>query len=127
MVLTNELLSTHDMLNPFEPWGNCSIHDVQFRSKGPLIRNYYPMDSDSLRKSENMPAVGALYPKIFAERGYWWWKAQEISYALRPTYDTLKSVQRKYKDSLYNMAVFQLRRTDKVHGCATVYGTVFSD
>jgi len=72
-----------------------------------------------------MPAVGALYPKIFAERGYWWWKAQEISYALRPTYDTLKSVQRKYKDSLYNMAVFQLRRTDKVQGCAVVYGTVF--
>lgn len=80
------------------------------------------MDSDSLIKPKDMPAVGALYPKQFAERGYWWWKAQEISYALRPKLQTLQILENRFAEKLRNMAVFQIRRTDKTQGCSTVYG-----
>ena len=68
-----------------------------------------------------MPAVGALYPRYFAERGYWWWKAQEIAYALRPNHETVKILKETF-ESKPDVAVFQLRRTDKTQGCAVVYG-----
>ena len=45
-----------------------------------------------------MPAVGALYPRYFAERGYWWWKAQEIAYALRPNYETSKTIKEMFEN-----------------------------
>lgn len=80
------------------------------------------MDSESLVKSKSMPAVGALYPKRFAERGYWWWKAQEIAYALRPKLQTLKILENKFGEKLGSTVVFQVRRTDKTQGCTTVYG-----
>ena len=79
------------------------------------------MDSHSLLKSKDMPAVGALYPRYFAERGYWWWKAQEIAYALRPNYETSKIIKEMF-ESKPERAVFQVRRTDKTQGCAIIYG-----
>ena len=81
------------------------------------------MDSSSLAKSSEMPAVGALYPRHFAERGYWWWKAQEINYALRPRVSTIDAFERKYGKMLSG-AVFQIRRTDKTKGCDAVYGVL---
>jgi len=70
-----------------------------------------------------MPAVGALYPRRFASPGYWWWKAQEITYALRPRSETFSFLEEKFKDiPLGDIAVFQIRRTDKTQGCATIYG-----
>ena len=83
------------------------------------------MDSKSLLKSEDMPAVGALYPRAFAERGYWWWKSQEITYALRPKIETQEALQKKYGENLDSMVVFQVRRTDKTQGCASFYGNFF--
>ena len=81
------------------------------------------MDSDSLKKTKDMPAVGALYPRRFESRGYWWWKAQEITYALRPSSETSKFLEEKFKDiPLGDIAVFQIRRTDKTQGCSTIYG-----
>ena len=80
------------------------------------------MDSESLKKRNEMPAVGALYPRHFAERGYWWWKAQEIAYALRPSKQTLEVLENKFGEKLRNSAVFQVRRTDKTQGCSMVYG-----
>ena len=82
------------------------------------------MDSDSLIKPKDMPAVGALYSKQFAERGYWWWKAQEISYAFRPKLQTLQILENRFGERLRNMAVFQIRRTDKAQGCSAVYGAL---
>ena len=83
------------------------------------------MDSHSLLKSKDIPAVGALYPRYFAERGYWWWKAQEIAYALRPSYGTSKKLKETF-DSNSSTAVFQVRRTDKTQGCAFIYGKFIS-
>lgn len=80
------------------------------------------MDSDSLIKSPDMPAVGALYPRAFAPRGYWWWKSQEITYALRPKNETLAALKSKLNEKLDNIVVFQVRRTDKTQGCAATYG-----
>ena len=79
-----------------------------------------------------MPAVGALYPREFEARGYWWWKAQEISYALRPTNATLEALADRlgrYNQTEISRAVFQIRRTDKTEGCAKVYGVyrIFKD
>ncbi|CAL6334065.1 unnamed protein product [Bathycoccus prasinos] len=122
VVLSKELPSTHDILSPFKTWSNCSLENTKVNTKGSRIKLYHPMDSESLVKSKDMPAVGALYPKRFAERGYWWWKAQEISYALRPKLQTLKTLENMFGEKLGSMAVFQVRRTDKTHGCATVYG-----
>jgi len=83
------------------------------------------MDSDSLIKRKDMPAVGALYPRRFASRGYWWWKAQEITYALRPRSETFSFLEEKFKDiPLGDIAVFQIRRTDKTQGCASIYGSL---
>ena len=82
------------------------------------------MDSHSLLKTKDMPAVGALYPRDYADRGYWWWKAQEITYALRPSYETLKILNNKV-DSVPDRAVFQVRRTDKTQGCAAIYGMFY--
>lgn len=83
------------------------------------------MYSDSLRKSADMPAAGALYPPLFADRGYWWWKAQEISYALRPKELTLRSFEQSRSDFLEaSIAVFQVRRTDKTEGCLKAYGII---
>lgn len=123
VVLSKELPSTLDILSPFKTWSNCSVEDSKVNTKGSRIKLYYPMDSESLVKSKNMPAVGALFPKRFAERGYWWWKAQEITYALRPKFHTLKILENKFGEKLRRMAVFQIRRTDKTRGCAKVYGT----
>ena len=124
VVLSNELPSTHDILRPFEPWSNCSLSDTKITSRKTRIKYYYPMDSSSLMKTKDMPAVGALYPRNFAERGYWWWKAQEITYALRPSNETLKLFEEKFTKKP-EMAVFQLRRTDKTKGCAVIYGAFF--
>ena len=122
VVLSNELMSTHDILSPFKPWSNCTLNDLKLISKGSMIKHYYPMDSDTLVKSRDMPAVGALYPRKFAERGYWWWKAQEISYALRSNPRTLKVYEGKYRKEIVDFAVFQIRRTDKTEGCTKIYG-----
>jgi len=115
-------MSTHDILSPFKAWGNCSIQDIKLNSKRSRAKHYFPMDASSLAKTSDMPAVGALYPRKYAERGYWWWKAQEITYALRPKPETLESLHSKYGNMLGNMAAFQIRRTDKTKGCAEVYG-----
>ena len=125
VVLSNELLSTHDMLSPFEAWSNCSIDDVPLNKKRSRIKYYYPMDSESLTKSNDMPAVGALYPSIFADRGYWWWKSQEITYALRPRLSTREALVNKFGENLMDRVVFQVRRTDKTQGCAAFYGKFF--
>lgn len=122
VVLSNELLSTHDMLSPFESWSNCTLKDAQLNPSRSRIKFYYPMDSISLIKSVEMPAVGALYPREFEVRGYWWWKAQEITYALRPKIETREAMKNKFGRTLKDMIVFQVRRTDKTLGCASVYG-----
>lgn len=121
VVLTNELASTHDILSPFMPWSNCSLEHSKRNPKNARVKLYFPMDSISLQKSPEMPGVGALYPKLFAEKGYWWWKSQEISYALRPKEET--STQFENILALYPpYASFQIRRTDKTQGCEAVYG-----
>ena len=128
VVLSRELESTMDMLSPFEKWSNCTIEDTLWNTKNGRVRKYYPMDSKDLRKTTEMPAVGALYPREFKERGYWWWKSQEITYALRPTVGTSSSLKRKqiengwYEDAV---TVFQIRRTDKTDGCKKSYGNYF--
>jgi len=126
VVLSKELQSTHDMLSPFEAWSNCSINDIPSNKKGTRIKYYYPMDSKSLTKSKDMPAVGALYPSIFADRGYWWWKSQEITYALRPRNSTREFLKYKFGKTSKDRVVFQVRRTDKTRGCASFYGKFFS-
>lgn len=125
VVLSSELPSTHDILSPFKPWSNCTVNDLKMDSKRSMVKYYYPMDSDSLIKTKDMPAVGALYPRRFASRGYWWWKAQEITYALRPSFQTSKFLEERFKNvPLGDIAVFQVRRTDKTQGCASIYGIV---
>lgn len=125
VVLSRELRSTFDMLSPFRQWSNCTVEDTVWNNKNGRIRNYYPMNSNDLRKTNEMPAVGALYPKEFKERGYWWWKAQEITYALRPTVETSNSFKEKQiENGWYEevVTVFQIRRTDKTDGCQKTYG-----
>lgn len=125
VILTNELSSTLDMLRPFKSWSNCSLSHAKKNTGKGRVRLYYPMDSESLAKSPDIPAVGALFPKIFYNRGYWWWKAQEISYALRPTVETMNSFRtsvRVHNSVLATFAVFQIRRTDKTEGCGKIYG-----
>lgn len=122
VVLSEELMSTHEMLRPFKPWGNCSIQDIKLNMKISRTKRYFPMDAPSLTKSSEMPAVGALYPRRYSERGYWWWKAQEITYALRPMRETLQAFHSKFENKLGNMIAFQIRRTDKTQGCAEIYG-----
>jgi len=112
------------MLSPFLSWSNCTIQDIYLNTKKSRVRNYYPMDSNSLVKSIDMPAVGALYPRSYAKRGYWWWKSQEINYALRPKSETFEILKKKLKENAPgSLAVFQVRRTDKTQGCAKIYGT----
>ena len=122
VVLSNELLSTHDMLSPFESWSNCTLEDVHSNTSRSRIKFYYPMESASLKKSVEMPAVGALYTREFEVRGYWWWKAQEITYALRSKIKTREAMKNKFGRSFEDMIVFQVRRTDKTLGCSSVYG-----
>ena len=125
VILSRDLESTLDMLQPFENWSNCSIEDSFKNTIKGRIRHFYPMDSKDLTKSPDMPATGALYPSMFKNRGYWWWKAQEITYALRPTLATLQvfeRLQRKQGWELGNVTVFQVRRTDKTEGCSKHYG-----
>ena len=123
VVLTDDLPSTHHILSPFKPWSNCSLKDSEINPKKDRVRVYYPMDSNSLVKAKEMPGVGALYPRIFQEKGYWWWKAQEISYALRPKRRTMAEFEKLYLVQP-KYAAFQIRRTDKTQGCATVYGKI---
>ena len=128
VVLTQELRSTIDMLSPFEAWSNCTEKDAIRNDLKGGVRRYYPMDSDDLRKTSEMPGVGALYPREFEEYGYWWWKAQEITYALRPkrsTLDDLMKLQIQYDWNKSNITVLQIRRTDKTHGCKQTYGNYF--
>ena len=115
-------MSTHEILRPFKPWGNCSIQDIKLNKKISRTKRYFPMDAPSLAKSSEMPSVGALYPRRYSERGYWWWKAQEIRYALRPLPETLQAFHSKFENKLSNMIAFQIRRTDKTQGCAEIYG-----
>jgi len=85
------------------------------------------MESESIAKSSEMPAVGALLPAKFSSKGYWWWKAQEISYALRPTTLTIKALEERlmrHNRTGKPTAVFQIRRTDKTEGCSKIYGIV---
>ncbi|CAL6332485.1 unnamed protein product [Bathycoccus prasinos] len=134
IVLSAELESTIEILSPFRAWGNCTLNelnDLENHGKRNLIKHYYPMDSKSLVKSAEMPAVGALYPRQFSSMGYWWWKAQEVSYALRPAAETLQALEikleRRKKNGLGPTAVFQIRRTDKTQGCAKVYGISYPE
>jgi len=110
------------MLSPFESWSNCTLEDVHSNTSRSRIKFYYPMESASLKKSVEMPAVGALYPREFEVRGYWWWKAQEITYALRSKIKTREAMKNKFGRSFEDMIVFQVRRTDKTLGCSAVYG-----
>ena len=127
VVLNRDLLSTLDMLAPFKRWSNCSEGDTRVNIRKGRDRLYYPMDSESLVKTSMSPAVGALYPKHYAKYGYWWWKAEEISYALRPTNLTLHAFELK-RDWRTNesVAVLQIRRTDKTEGCTKTYGILRS-
>lgn len=125
VVVNNDLQSTLHILAPFEPWSNCSMSDVKTNKKKGRLRFYSPMESRSLLKNGEMPAVGALYPKSFMTRGYWWWKAQEITYALRPSVTTTQMLKERVKNSWKNAvksAVIQVRRTDKTEGCSKFYG-----
>jgi len=126
IVLSAELKTTLDILSPFKAWGNCTLNDLETQGQRSRIKHYYPMDSRSLVKSTEMPAVGALYPRQFSNRGYWWWKAQEVSYALRPREETLRALvtrlERGERSASETTAVFQIRRTDKTQGCAKIYG-----
>ena len=125
VVLTNELGSTLDILRPFKPWSNCTLKDVRLNKLKAGIRRYFPMDSSDLRKTPEMPAVGALYPNEFKKNGYWWWKAQEITYALRPSDATNAAFIKKQDEFGWNknlISVFQIRRTDKTEGCSKIYG-----
>ena len=132
VVLTDELSSTLHILNPFLAWSNCTLEDTKINAVGKRVKLYSPMESKSIKKSVDMPAVGALFPAQFSVRGYWWWKAQEISYALRPTNATLEALADRlgrYNQTEISRAVFQIRRTDKTEGCAKVYGVyrIFKD
>ncbi|CAL6335090.1 unnamed protein product [Bathycoccus prasinos] len=112
------------MLSPFEEWSNCTEKDARNNLMKGGVRSYYPMDSDDLRKTSEMPGAGALYPKMFEVHGYWWWKAQEITYALRPkrsTLDVLMKLQIQRDWNMSNITVFQVRRTDKTDGCRKTY------
>lgn len=125
VVLTPELPSTLDILKPFLAWSNCTLEDAKINKIGKRVKFYSPMESNSIAKSFDMPAVGALFPAQFSMRGYWWWKAQEISYALRPTNSTLEALEvrlKGYDQTELSRAVFQIRRTDKTEGCAKAYG-----
>jgi len=125
VILTEELKTTLHMLEPFESWSNCTLEDAKNNLLKQGVRKYAPMDSKDLAKSSDMPSVGALYAEEFSHRGYWWWKSQEISYALRPRQSTLESFEKYRKKQGWDsedVAVFQLRRTDKVRGCKAVYG-----
>ncbi|CAL6330950.1 unnamed protein product, partial [Bathycoccus prasinos] len=125
IILSNDLPSTHDILAPFEPWSNCSAKHAKVNVGRSRVKVYYPMASNSLQKSSGMPAVGALYPKKFSDKGYWWWKAQEIKYALRPKKQTTDVFESKYLHGHEKFAVFQIRRTDKSDGCEKTYGDPF--
>ena len=127
VVLTQELESTLEMLRPFKMWGNCTIEDLEAtNNKRMNILYYKPMDSTSLRREKSMPGIGALYPIQFKKYGYWWWKAQEISYALRPSAETLLRFHEKQQElklgNFMSTAVIQVRRTDKTQGCSKIYG-----
>ena len=125
VVLSHELPSTMHILEPFLPWGNCTLDDTEHRKRRGRVKYYIPMESHSITKSTDMPAVGALFPAQFSERGYWWWKAQEITYALRPADMTTKALKKKLNrrgQADLARAVFQIRRTDKTEGCTKVYG-----
>jgi len=128
VILTEELKSTLHMLEPFKSWSNCTLEDAKRNSLRKGVKIYAPMDAHDLAKSSDMPSVGALYAKSFSNRGYWWWKSQEITYSLRPRHETLESFQKHQKKFGWHseqVAVFQIRRTDKIKGCEEVYGKIF--
>ena len=124
-MLSHDLPSTLHILEPFLPWGNCTLLDTEDRRRRGRVKYYSPMESYSIAKSTDMPAVGALFPFQFSERGYWWWKAQEVTYALRPkdiTLEALETKMNRHSHVVTQRAVFQIRRTDKTEGCNKVYG-----
>ncbi|KAK3256108.1 hypothetical protein CYMTET_34739 [Cymbomonas tetramitiformis] len=109
------------MLSPFAEWSNCTMVDVKnAKKKGAkdAVVTYLP----KTKPGEDMAIVegikGGLVPKQYAKRGYFWWKAQEITYALRPTEETLQALA-QHKAGLGwkpGMSVHgvQVRRTDKL-------------
>mmetsp|Transcript_41928 Transcript_41928/g.103234 ORF Transcript_41928/g.103234 Transcript_41928/m.103234 type:complete len:433 (-) Transcript_41928:216-1514(-) len=128
VVLTNDLPSSHDMLEPFKPWSNCTLEHsrVNANAGGDRVQLYTPMDAPSLERDHaEAPGAGSLVPGgKFAAKGYWWWKAQEITYALRPKAATMEAFKAHLEDIgwVEPVAAFQVRRTDKTEGCAKHYG-----
>lgn len=120
-VLNKGQKGTQEMLSPFAEWSNCTMADVKnAKKKGPkdAVVTYLP----KTKPGDDMAIVegikGGLVPKQYAKRGYFWWKAQEITYALRPTDETLRALaQHKvglgWKPGMSVHGV-QVRRTDKL-------------
>lgn len=128
VVLTNDLPSSLDMLEPFEAWGSCTLEHAKMNTAHKRILRYSPMDEPSLEKAPSeAPGAGLLVPRQFSSKGYWWWKAQEITYALRPKLSTLDTWRQSTRSMGWTLdqqvAVFQVRRTDKTDGCAKHYGS----
>ncbi|XRB21961.1 glycosyltransferase family 23 protein [Pseudoscourfieldia marina] len=116
-VLDPKQSGTHLMTSPFLPWTNCTLGDAK-KSKQPIT-----FHSISTQPSKD-GVKGAIIPPQYEHKGYFWWKAQEIAYVLRPTPATAKELKEKMRklgwtngnsdsDRVHGM---QVRRTDKVAG-----------
>jgi len=87
-VLNTNQAGTAEMLSPFEPWSSCTMEHVRKAKKEGGAR-YVLYEPKSLPDMAVVDAIkGGLVPKQYASRGYFWWKAQEMTYALRPTSET---------------------------------------
>mmetsp|Transcript_21590 Transcript_21590/g.47393 ORF Transcript_21590/g.47393 Transcript_21590/m.47393 type:complete len:593 (-) Transcript_21590:346-2124(-) len=120
-VLNPNMPGTTQMLSPFEPWSNCTMADVQKARNAGRGRHmvYEPKSMPDMAVIEGIK--GGLVPKQYAKRGYFWWKAQEMLYALRPTPSTVRALQ-EHKRAIgwpadgTRVHGMQVRRTDKVEG-----------
>jgi len=119
-VLNPSMQGTELMLSPFLPWSNCTMQDVQEAKKtSGRVVVYEPKSLPDIAVVDGVK--GALFPKQYAKRGYFWWKAQEMMYALRPTEDT-KAALKEHKNRIgwsqdgTPVHGMQVRRTDKVEG-----------
>jgi len=117
VVLDTAQSGTAEMWSPFEPWSSCTMADVK-KANGRVVR-WHSQDNEG-KVEEGVK--GAIVPKVYASKGYAWWKAQELAYVLRPTAATKAALEKKKQalgwgkgDIVHGM---QVRRTDKVHGCA---------
>jgi len=118
-VLNPNMAGTELMLSPFEPWSNCTMADVARGKTEGRVVTYEPKSMPDYGVVDAVKA--GLVPKQYAEHGYFWWKAQEIAYALRPTADTKRALADHKKaigwpadgTPVHGM---QVRRTDKVEG-----------